>query len=189
MVKEAAWSWSIEKGSMEKRITKATEEVHRVTTQLQQVSADAAAQRRFQDAKKVLQELQEIECQEMRQCAHVDWLLIEDQLTAFFARMVKTHHTKNSLMQTMDTEGNQTNSLAEMKNRAVLHFQHLYSSTPRQWPIVDLNITFEDAISPEMSTWFQCYPTVDKIRNVHITMLKNKALGLDSMMVEVLAHH
>lgn len=79
-------------------------------------------------------------------------------------------------MRTMvDAQGNQTNSLSAMKECVVDYF-------------CDLNITFEDAISPEMFARLRCFPTLEEIRLTLLCMPRGKAPGLDGVTVEVLVH-
>lgn len=79
----------------------------------------------------------------------------------------------------MDMHDNQMNSLATMKVRAVAYFRDLYSCLERPRLILDLNVTFEDAIALEMFVGLSCFPTLNEIRLTLLCVSRGKASGPD----------
>lgn len=64
----------------------------------------------------------------------------------------------------------------------------------RRWdpwpkPILDLNISFEEVVTPEISTWLYHYPMLDEVKLSLVNMPRVKAPTLDGITVEVLVHH
>lgn len=83
----------------------------------------------------------------------------------------------------------QTTSLHAMKDRAIDFHKKLYLCEPLSAPLLDLNISFDNVITPEMGAWPHRYPTLEEVRKLIHGMSKGKTPGPDGMMVEVMVHH
>lgn len=90
---------------------------------------------------------------------------------------------------TSNSSGEKITSLEVMKNCAIEFFTSLYNYEGRELLLMDLNISFDDAILPEMVVWLRRYPRIDEIKNVLIAMPKGLALGPDGIIIEILVHH
>lgn len=96
---------------------------------------------------------------------------------------------KNSIMDTFDSNGKQTNSLAEMKERAVSYFANRFLAPDKQSPIHNLNITFDERQSDIENAKLRAFPSGEEIWNALSSMSKCKALGMDKLTSEVINRH
>lgn len=78
-------------------------------------------------------------------------------------------------MGTLDRDGNQTNSLAEMKERAVSYFTCLYSTSAGTPPILNLNITFEEHPNEVENAKLKSYPSGEEVWNIVKNLPRAKA--------------
>lgn len=92
-------------------------------------------------------------------------------------------------MGTLDSEGKQTNSMEEMKSRAVSYFTSLFSSSPRQTPIPNLNITIEGKWSEIENAKLRAYPDSAEVWKALNGMPNGKASGMDGISSEIISKH
>lgn len=78
-------------------------------------------------------------------------------------------------MATLDANGTQTNSLAEMKDRAMTYFTTLFSASDMIPPILNLNITFEERPSLVENAKLRAYPFGEEVENVVKNLPRAKA--------------
>lgn len=68
-------------------------------------------------------------------------------------------------METLDSNGNQTHSLVEMKERAIAYFSALYVADPRPSLLPNLNITIACKPSIEENAKLRAFPSEEEIWN------------------------
>lgn len=100
---------------------------------------------------------------DIQQRAHINWITKGDQGTKFFAHSIKARQVKNSIIGTLDCNGRQTNSLGEMKTKAVAYFSDLYSAPAWHAPIPNLNIIFDERPSEEYNARLRRYGKLSTI--------------------------
>lgn len=106
-----------------------------------------------------LKELQAKKLANFQQQVWISWLIYGDQSTSFFAKAIKSCQVKNSVMHTIDENGNQTNKLGDMKECAIQYFQQLFSFSTRLELMLNLILNFTDAISQENECMTQMLST------------------------------
>lgn len=121
--------------------TKVVAELQQIALMLQTYPLNEDIQKDFKSIKDELIKVQHCEQLDLQQRAHVSWLTKGDHGSKFFAQAIKSRQAKNSVMGTLDINGIQTNSLAEMKNRALEYFTNLYSTPMSPPPRFQISIS------------------------------------------------
>jgi len=148
-VKAATRDWAGLNGNAGKKSRELANKLDKSVKELQMGLSCIAKQLMCKELKEQLLELQMREEMDLRQRAHIDWLRQGDQGTAFFGRAIRSRCSKNSIMRTLDLDGNQVTSLNEMKERLVNHFTGIYDCLSRPPPIT--SVIFEEQVSPELN--------------------------------------
>lgn len=129
MIRKAAKNWVKNKKLVADSSRKVVTLLQVEETKLQSDPQNPTLQNAYKDLKTKLDELQHREQMDLRQRAHVNWITQGDQWTKFFAQEIRARHAGNSIMGTIDSEGNQTHSLSEMKVRAIEYFTKLFDAS------------------------------------------------------------
>lgn len=129
MIRKAAKNWVKNKKLVADSSRKVVTLLQVEETKLQSDPQNPTLQNAYKDLKTKLDELQHREQMDLRQRAHVNWITQGDQWTKFFAQEIRAWHAGNSIMGTIDSEGNQTHSLSEMKVRAIEYFTKLFDAS------------------------------------------------------------
>lgn len=118
-VRSPGKEWAGKKRLAAKSTIKIASQLQTVASELQLDPHNIACQCSFNELKAKLIELQCRELMDIQQRVHINLITKGDQGTNFFAQAIRARQAKNSIMSTLDCNGRQTNSLVEMKARAV----------------------------------------------------------------------
>lgn len=75
-----------------------------------------------------------------------------DQNTKFFSQMTNQRQIKNSILGTIEVNGQATTTLEDMKQRTKIHFINLYDCVDKVTPQIDIELLI--TINNEMNAWF-----------------------------------
>lgn len=92
-------------------------------------------------------------------------------------------------MGTLDSGGEQTNSLEEMKNRAATYFMNLYTTEDRTPLIPNLNIDTNTRPTEEQNVKLRVTPSEKEIWIILKSMANGKAPGMDGLTTKIIKHH